>query len=69
MTELIIALFQKMLFEFGRYGVAAGRAVAGTSMAGGVAFRRGIWVSLDALRSLAGLFAKVRPIAMMMAVK
>jgi hypothetical protein len=52
-----------------RYGLVTGLAAAGTFVDAGEPFKRAIWISFDALRSLAGLFVKVRAIATMMAAR
>jgi hypothetical protein len=52
-----------------RYGLVTGLAAAGTFVDAGEPFKRAIWISFDALRSLAGLFVNVRAIATMMAAR
>ncbi|MEH2608932.1 hypothetical protein [Bradyrhizobium sp. AZCC 1693] len=72
MIGLIIALFPKKLNDAGpeaAYGFATGLAAAGTLIDADEPFKRAIWISFDALSSLAGLFVKVRPTATMMAAR
>ncbi|UPK00400.1 hypothetical protein [Bradyrhizobium sp. 170] len=74
MIGLIIALFPKnecylSSRSAAAYGLATDLAAAGPSIDADEPFKRAIWISFDALRSLGGLFVKVRPTATMMAAK
>jgi len=51
------------------YGLATGLAAAGMLIDADEPFKRAIWISFDALSSVAGLFVKVRATATMIAAR